>query len=124
MVDGIYISATEVRISKAGADTTSTNLDDFMLHENFLALEMAIGGLINVTAFSQTIAHGLGYIPVVSCTGFYIVTTSAGVVGYLQAFASADATNVYVSSASSSGSTSGLTLNSGPSIIILGAQGG
>jgi len=113
MVDGIYISATEVRISKPGADTGSTNLDDFIVHESFSALELVIGGLRTVYTGPTTLAHGLGYVPTVILGGNF--TGSAG--NALKATATADSSNVYIYSEPPG------TYPGGVTVMILGAPG-
>ncbi|MCW2315322.1 hypothetical protein M2322_000856 [Rhodoblastus acidophilus] len=112
MVDGVYLSAEKLRINKPGKDTESTNMDDFILHESFAALELVIGGVQTIYTLPATIAHNLGYLPVViPCGG---PATSIG--GVEPISVRVDATNVYVT-----GADGAATYPTPMSLLILGA---
>lgn len=88
----VIIDSAIVRVSKPGRSAESSNLDDFLLHENF-EIDLAVGGVHRVSIIPATIAHNLGYRPIVFVGGTSLKQSAPDP---CPVYAWADAVNVYV----------------------------
>ena len=77
------------RVSKPGADITSGNLDDFMIHEAFfnaipeVIIHVSTMSSIGSNLWQFTYAHGLPYTPLVlPLSSLYEMTCAVDSVGY------------------------------------------